>query len=662
MSYSQSFQIQQLEELGSNWCSPDIKDQLKQFIYKIADAEFEKGNTARNTIRTIKGLEKWRLQMRKKFIASLGGLPTSDTPLNAKITGVVQENGFRIENIIFESRPDVYVTANMYIPDEVVKPGGCIQFLCGHFEKGKYAEQYQIVCRILVQSGLIVFAQDPVGQGERVSYFEPSLKSATVRCGSGEHDYAGIQCLTAGHSIARYFVHDAMRGIDYLCTRPEVDKNKIGVTGNSGGGTQTAMMMLCDQRIAAAAPATYLTSAQAWMHAGGAQDLEQIWPGMTAAGFEHKDILMMMAPRPVMVLAATYDYFPVEATRQTVTEAGKFWKFYGKLSNLELFEQQTDHNYTGKMAAKAAEFFARHLLGRKIKVDNSNFTPIPCSQLYCTKTGQIRGEINSARFVYEENKANVEKLLKYNEMVPEKDRREKAIAWLKSGVFYNRKPCSPELRVLHSGHCNDLLFNSVLWWSQNGLMNHALVFRNYSFAGKKVPLTIAVWNGGSNDLQTHMNWLRTACASGCVVMVLNVAGAGAITPNKINVYPLEEGTISRFAHDLLQSGDSITALRTYDVVRALDMALELPDIKLNDISLYCHGRQGIYGLVAALIDPRIKIIIEDEPLESYAGLAISRHYDDYSVNSIIWYGILKYCDLPDVRRWLGKRYKEGKRS
>ena len=120
MNYTQTNQIQNLENQNKYWGFYDAKDQLKDFIYKAADAEFAKGNAERNAIRTVKDIEKRRNIMREKFIAAIGGLPSSDTPLNAKVTGVIEEDGFRIEKIIFESRPNVFVTANMITPEHNV--------------------------------------------------------------------------------------------------------------------------------------------------------------------------------------------------------------------------------------------------------------------------------------------------------------------------------------------------------------------------------------------------------------------------------------------------------------------------------------------------------------------------------------------------------------
>ena len=157
---------------------------------------------------------------------------------------------------VFQSRPRHYVTANLYLPDGLDKPHGAVLFLSGHGSLAKAAPEYQIVCQYLVHAGLIVLAQDPIGQGERYSYYDPALKIATVADCCPDHNYAGAQCEPLGDNLARYFLHDSMRALDYLCSRPEIDPNRIGVTGASGGGTQSCLMMVADPRLAAAAPAT----------------------------------------------------------------------------------------------------------------------------------------------------------------------------------------------------------------------------------------------------------------------------------------------------------------------------------------------------------------------------------------------------------------------
>ncbi|MGH7187226.1 MAG: alpha/beta hydrolase family protein, partial [Pseudomonadota bacterium] len=341
--------------------------QLKDHIYERSHRFFAAGDAQRDRIGTADGVRQRQQEIRRVVIASLGGLPPAGTPLNPRITGTVEGDGFRIEKIIFESQPRHYVTANLYLP--LNRPAGrtaAVLFLSGHHATAKVASEYQDVCQTLVRAGLIVLSQDPVGQGERLGYYDLETKQNLFARPTRDHDYAGAQCRFLGETLGSYMLHDAMRGIDYLISRPEVDAARIGVTGNSGGGTQTSLVMLTDPRVAAAAPATFIMNRETYQPTAMPQDAEQIWPGFTGAGFDHEDILLAMAPKPVCVLAVTSDFFPIDGTRRTVNRSRRIWDLSGRGAALELVEDQTTHAYTPKLARAAARFFAQHLLGKTV--------------------------------------------------------------------------------------------------------------------------------------------------------------------------------------------------------------------------------------------------------------------------------------------------------
>lgn len=649
--------IQMLEMSSPGNYFFDVKDQLRRFVYGRSEEAFAKGDSDRDAVKTPQELEERVSFMRRKFVEGLGGLPSMNTPLNPRIVGTIECDGFRIEKVIFESRPGTFVTANLYIPDGMTSPGGAVLFVCGHHMQAKHADEYQIVCRYLVKAGLVVLAQDPVGQGERFSYFESSIKNTTVEWGVREHDYAGTQCWPLGDGIARYFVHDAMRGIDYLCTRPEVDPSRIGITGNSGGGTQSCLMMMCDTRLAAAAPATFLMNRQSYMYTGMAQDSEQIWPGMSAFGFDHEDILMAMAPKPVLVLAVTSDFFPIEGTRRSVERARRFWDIYGKEGCLELLEDDCDHHYTRPMAKAAAEFFSLHLLGRKVSPEDASVNHIEPSMLWCTKSGQVRGEIEGSRAVYDENLSRLSELEGQRGLMAEQERKEKALQWLKDRVFYNRRPCELNPRHYHVQNVYDFIVQHTIWWAQEGILNYAQLLRDYRYINKKIPVTVAVWDGGTSKLQPHIEWIRKTCSSGRAVMVLDVTGVGGLAPNPFNSQsPLDMlGIIYHINHLLMWLGDSISALRTYDVIKALDMVSLYKNIDSSDIQVYASGKYGMYGRLAAALDKRITGVETAPGMDSISGWVSARHYDHYDISSVLLPGMLKYFDLPDIDRWNADR-------
>jgi hypothetical protein len=638
----------------------DTASQLQRYIYEKSEKAFQKGDSDRDSIESLAQLDARKHFIRESLIKALGGLPDSSPDLNARTVDILEFDGFKIEKVIFEPRYRVYVTANLYIPTGITVPCGAVLFLCGHFDEAKHHPEYQAICRKLVEAGLIVFAIDPVGQGERFSYFENSLDSVTIGCGVDEHDHAGFQCLLLGDSIARYFLHDAMRAVDYMVSRPEIDESRIGVTGNSGGGVQTSLMMICDTRVTAAAPGTFIMDRRSYMYAGGAQDCEQIWPGMSALGFDHEDILLCMAPKPVLVLASRYDFFPIEGTRRSVQRASRFWKMAGSDGLPELFEEDTGHAYTPCMADKAARFFAWHLLNKRIPIMEEAKPSLNCQEsvstmeprmLWCTESGQIRGDFNDSAAVYEEN---LKRLCGIEQELDERSREKRlqaARAWLGERIFYHRRSCSLNPRFYNKAQVGNLSVQMCFWWSQEGLFNHAFVFRDFKYGEGKMPVTIAVWDGGTDDIEFHSDWIGKECEAGRAVLVLDVTGVGSLKPNKLHGSrdPFEfYGVNHKMGDDLIWLGDSIAAMRVWDVMRTVDLLALWKGLAEDDIEGYAYGRYGIYLQFAAFIDGRIKKVKTEDSIGSFRKLVMSRHYDSRDIMSIMIPGILKHIDLPDI--------------
>ena len=622
--------------------------QLKDYVYARSADHFARGEAQRDAIRTPEALRARQAELRRFFIASLGGLPSSDTPLNARVTGAEQGSGYMVEKVIFESRPRHYVTANLYLPTTRSGRTGAVLFLSGHHANAKQAREYQSVCQTLVQAGLIVLSQDPIGQGERFSYYDAETKQALIRAGTGEHDHAGAQARFVGDQIARYFLHDAMRSVDYLLTRPEVDPASIGVTGNSGGGTQTSLMMLADPRIAAAAPGTFITSRAAYQWTGQPQDAEQNWFGFTAAGYDHEDILLAMAPKPVCVLAVRWDFFPIEGTRESVTRARRHWNLFDQGAALELVEDNSIHSYTPLLARAAARFFSRHLLDREIDPGVFPPQPVPDEKLFATKTGQVRGELPNAEFVFEANVARLDTIVAARRQVEPAVQRERALEWLRERVTSGRAAVEPNPRFVERGTVlDDLVVDIGFWWSQPRLANLGLLFRARDAKGP-LPLTIALWDDGSNALTRHATWLREECGRGRAVLVLNLCGVGPMKPDPINARP--DGltmTYRKLVDDLSFLGDSLVALRTFEVLRALDVVATWPGFSVGPIRVYGHGRMGLPGRLAAAIDPRLTGC-EWNGAFRYSDLVRNRNYDSTDIKSILLPGALRYFDLDEL--------------
>ncbi|WP_127585695.1 alpha/beta hydrolase family protein [Paenibacillus koleovorans] len=635
-----------------------VKDQWKRIVYEQSEESFRRGKTEREHIRTVEHVRQRQQFIRSAFLSCIGGLPEHDpgVPQQSRITGVVQLEEFRIEKVVFSSREGVWVTANLYVPNDRQGPGAAVLFLCGHYDRAKHTPEYQMVCQYLVQAGLVVLAIDPPGQGERLQYVD---QAGAPRSGIGvsEHDYAGAPCLPLGDSLARYFLHDAMRAVDYLISRPEVDPSRIGVTGNSGGGLQTSMMMMADPRIAAAAPGTFIMSRQSYMYADQAQDAEQIWPSFSAKGLDHEDILLAMAPKPVLVLACAYDFFPIEGTKETVDSARNYWRLMGEESRLGLLIDDSPHRYTPLLARGAAAFLTEHLNGAMPARYEPAAAAVEPSQLWCTEAGQVLIDSTLPQpqlALHDEIAHRAGQLQAAREAIPERERRESALSWLKDTIYANRQPVPfhPRLHMLRE-HVHELDVDNAIWWSQHRLMNHGMLFREHRFRDAIIPITLAVWEGGTGSLQRHWEWILAECRSGRSVMVVDVTGSGALLP-ETNAKPdplALFGMAHKLADDMIWLGDSVVAMRAYDVIRAARLAAELPLTDGRDITVYACGRQGIYAELAAAVEDAFPPLRSEQPLASLTEWVQTKYYDPRDSRSILLPGMLQYFDLPDLRRW-----------
>jgi hypothetical protein len=313
--------------------------------------------------------------------------------------------------------------------------------------------------------------------------------------------------------------------------------------------------------------------------------------------------------------------------------------------------------YTTAMAQKAAVFFAHHLLGKELLHESTPISVIDPSNLYCTSNGQVRNDLPQAKFVFEENLTLMFDLKQARKKQAINEKIASAQVWLREKVHNKRAKCAPNTRQLSIWPVHEHIVTHLMWWSQEGVLNSAFVFVNHRFVGQKLKTMLAVWDGGTGCLQSHMNVIRANCRSGKAVVVLDVSGSGSITPNPFNFQPLKEnyGALYKLSHELIWLGDSLAALRTYDVIRAIDAMQEFNILDTDDLTVYAYGRQGIYGKLAFYIDERIKRIIVKEGMRSCEDWVGSRYYEDHEIYSVIIPDMLKHFDFPEID--LQRKYK-----
>ncbi len=262
------------------------------FVSRVRDIDRQR-NARLEQITSREQAEAYVQQVREKIRESFGPFPER-CPLNARVTGVLERDGYRIENVVFESRPGFFVTGNLYLPTDVPTPRPGVVGTCGHSDNGKAAAPYQAFSQGLVKQGYVVFIYDPISQGERLQYVDAALKS---RYGAGvrEHLQAGNQQFLVGEFLGSWRAWDGIRALDYLLSRPEVDHAHIGVTGNSGGGTMTTWLSGLDDRWTMSAPSCFVTSFRRNLENELPADTEQCPPLALALKLDHEDFLAARA-------------------------------------------------------------------------------------------------------------------------------------------------------------------------------------------------------------------------------------------------------------------------------------------------------------------------------------------------------------------------------
>ena len=220
--------------------------------------EDEARQKAWDAIRDEAGLLKTQDELRQKLLEMIGGLPVAKTDLHPVIVGKISMDGYSIEKLVFQSLPGLYVTALVYVPNDHASKHPAVLVPAGHAADGKF--HYQALCQRLVVRGYVVISWDPIGQGERSQFWDQKAQKSRYNLICGEHAVMGNLAYLAGANLARWEIWDGIRAVDYLLTRPEVDGERISITGTSGGGTQTALIAALDPRIKLAVPSCYITA------------------------------------------------------------------------------------------------------------------------------------------------------------------------------------------------------------------------------------------------------------------------------------------------------------------------------------------------------------------------------------------------------------------
>jgi len=630
----------------------DVSDQMIHHLFAKASEHLRRKIARWESLTTVEEFEKHRARVRAAFLEAIGGLPEERTPLNARVTGTLKRDGYAIQKVLYESLPDFYVTALLYLP-AATSPLPAVIFVHGHSDLAKAYPNYQRVCIDLVRCGFAVLAVDPPGQGERFQYLSPDTKERLVGPCTTEHTYSGLQFTLAGASLARHFIWDAMRGFDYLASRPEIDTQRVGVTGNSGGGLQTSFLMLADPRFAAAVPCTFPMTLQSYLTTGQPQDSEQIVPGCFRNGPDHHHFLTGLAPKPVMVGAVAWDFFPIEGTLEAVERARRIYRLYGKEDLVGIAIDRSRHEYSHALRQAAVNWFRVHLQGAPPDFVTGIPDVLPEEELYCTPRGQILNTYPDSLTVCDLNRDYIQKHFPtFRPIASQEDRQDRCAAMRQAirevlGLPEGRdRPLYP--RIIDEREVDGLRVEKIYFFSEPSVaVSGVLIHPPSGIFSHRTDLVL--FENGTSDIPAQKERLEEKLKAGSRLFVFDVRGVGSVETRPLNPGDKNgvHGTEYRLACDAMMLGISTLGLRVFDALRGYDYLRTREDV--SQIGVWGIGSGALYAFFAAALEEGFTGVVAEDMLYSYRALAEARHYnrDLYNLKIAAW-GILKRFDLVDL--------------
>jgi cephalosporin-C deacetylase-like acetyl esterase len=567
---------------------------------------------------------------RNQLLSNIGGLP-QQTPLNPRITGTIDRQNFKIEKIIFESQPNFFVTANLYLPKTGKAPYPAILFPLGHEPGAKAHEAWQYVLGSLATKGFVALAWDPAGQGERVQFFDPDTRASRLPRATSEHSMLGVQTLVTGESFARYTIHDGLRALDYLASRPEVDPARIGITGNSGGGTHTAYLAALDPRLKVAAPSCYITSWSRLLAQLGPQDAEQNLPPFLNLGFDFPDFLYAFAPKPYLVLSAIRDFFPIAGARATFSEAQKVYDSLGQAEKIKMVEADDGHGYTLPRRLAAYAWFSQWLKGTPDDGIEPQFPLATEAELQCTPTGQLATSLGGET-VFTLNQKRARQLAAANPADVIRHARELSA--------YQAPQSAPRPTPYGTLHYPTHRIEKFVYQPEPGVQIPAiLAIPNASTAKRSAVLY--VHGAGKSAIASK---LPAHIAAGEIVMAIDLRGLGELTPEaRANDPNLGDASTITLA---LLLGRTYVGMRAQDIAGAAELLAAHPNVDPARIRLVASGRAAVPALYAAAFQPRIHSTELHGLLKSYLSIVENRFHRHVFEHVVP--GAIRHYDLPDL--------------
>jgi dienelactone hydrolase len=623
---------------------------LYEHLQRQARQRFAERQARYDALKTPEDCHAYQQRLREFFVQQLGGFP-EQTPLNGEVVGRIPGEGYTIEKVVFESQPNHHVTANLYLPKSE-SPVPCVLVSSGHSRTAKAADYNQKFAIIMAKNGIAAMCYDPIGQGERSMILDdqgqPKNGGTTL-----EHLQIGVGSILVGTNTACYRVWDAMRAIDYAQSRKEIDADRIGFMGCSGGGTVTSYVMALDDRVKCAAPSCYLTTMQHLIDSIGPQDAEQNIFGQIAFGLDHPDLVMMRAPRPTIISATNEDFFSIQGTWENFRQAKRFYGRLGHSERLDIVEGDGPHGVPIGNLNAIMRWMRRWLLNKDDAPNTNDFLIREVAELQCIAQGQVL-RLPNEMSVADLNAKRLRELDKsreefWRDLTPSAARK-KICEVAAIGDIDQLPLLDADTRGTIEGE--HFTIERILLKSAEGIPLPSLLCRPKQgngrlclyVPGKGKSAEIKINEATPGKIEVSDN-VRIRVEKGDTILITDLPGIGETRPN--NADKMLGIWREYFVAYLL--GKSLVGIRAEATIQAATWLRKQEADK--PIHLIGSGETAVATLHAAALTDLFDTVVLDTAPRSWHSLVGLPETENQLVNTV--HGVLNWYDTPDLIRMHG---------
>lgn len=613
---------------------------LPAYLRELALAAHKRRDDDLAKLTTPEAMNERRRWARQKFWALIGGQPER-SPLNARITGTFNRPGYRVDKVVFESRPSFHVTGNLYVPAPQRRAMPAVLVQMGHAPNGKAYPAYQRLCQALAKLGFVAFGFDPMGQGERIYYPDPSGKRSRLPSVDDEHSNAGRQMLLTGDTATRLQTWDAVRAIDYLYSLPFVDRARVGTTGQSGGATNSMLLVAVDDRVDAAALSSAINENYACANfnsPGSTDDAEQNFLDSAPNNFDRWDLLYPFAPKPLLISVSDKDFFGTYSPQYIASgweefqKLKKAYEILGKSDNLSWASTPLPHSLAYDSRLQIHNFFLRWFRPEAKPIAEEPPTqPEQEDALLCTESGSTVKSLSSVT-PFQMNRRRL------GRTVPTP---------LDRLLRLDRPPAATH-QTLRRTISRGVEIEALDIPSAPHVFLPAWLFLPRPARAPR-PLIVVLDSSGRNTDWHEGELYQTLALQGFCVCVPDLRGLGDLTPEMGPGNPRHARSHNdeeAYAWAGLMLGKPMLGQRVTDILAVIRAVKAHPALQSRPLVLAAQGRLTVPAQCAAALTPGISRLFIAGGLTSFRSVVETENYGHAFANFVP--GLLEHTDLPEI--------------